>query len=163
MKRTNPWETYLPVGTFRNELFYTTNPSISYEKKKYQIHVLHLVVLVEPMVSHDEPPQPRHVGVGALPGDEEVVGIPAREGETADGRQRAQLRILARKKEFIPAMLSLVKRKKLRNGSTNVFTLTANRCRSSRERGSAHCGPTLGPRRSVSSHLRCCRIQIFWV
>ena len=27
MKRTNPWETYLPVGTFRNDLFYTTDPS----------------------------------------------------------------------------------------------------------------------------------------
>jgi len=25
-KRTNPWETYLPVGTFRNELFYATGP-----------------------------------------------------------------------------------------------------------------------------------------
>ena len=56
-----------------------------------------LVVLVEAMVSHDEPPEPRHVGVGALPGDEEVVGVPAREGQTADGRQRTQLRILGRK------------------------------------------------------------------
>ena len=26
MKRTNPWETYLPVGTFRNELSFATNP-----------------------------------------------------------------------------------------------------------------------------------------
>ena len=25
-KRTNPWETYLPVGTFRNELSFATNP-----------------------------------------------------------------------------------------------------------------------------------------
>ena len=32
MKHTNPWETYLPVGTFRNELFYTTNP-ISQEQE----------------------------------------------------------------------------------------------------------------------------------
>ena len=67
--------------------------------------MLHLVVLVEPVVSHDEAPQPRHVGVGALPGDEEVVGIPAREGETADGRQRAQLRILGRSKKCIVVIL----------------------------------------------------------
>ena len=28
-KRTNPWETYQSVGTFRNELFYVTGPSIN--------------------------------------------------------------------------------------------------------------------------------------
>ena len=44
-----------------------------------------------------------------------------------------------------------------------LLTLTANKCRPWSERGSAHCGPTLGPRRSVSSHLRRCRIQIFCV
>ena len=27
MKRTNPWETYLPVGTFRNVRSYVTDPS----------------------------------------------------------------------------------------------------------------------------------------
>ena len=26
MKRTNPWETYVPVGTFQNELSFATNP-----------------------------------------------------------------------------------------------------------------------------------------
>ena len=50
------------------------------------------------MVGHDESPQPRHVGVGALPRDEEVVGVPAREGEATDGRQRAQLGILEKEK-----------------------------------------------------------------
>ena len=59
---------------------------------------MYLVVLVKAVVGHDESPQPRHVGVGALPRDEEVVGVPAREGEAADGWQRAQLGILEEKK-----------------------------------------------------------------
>ena len=46
------------------------------------------------MVGHDEAPESGHVGVGALPRDEEVVGVSAREGEAAHRRQRAQLRIL---------------------------------------------------------------------
>ena len=73
--------------------------------------MLHLVVLVESVVSHDEAPQPRHVGVGALPGYEEVVGIPAREGQTADGRQRAQLGILERNKKC--SVVILVKQKNI--------------------------------------------------
>ena len=37
MKHTNPWETYLPVGTFRNDLFYTTDPWNHVSRKTYQI------------------------------------------------------------------------------------------------------------------------------
>ena len=59
---------------------------------------MYLIVLVEAVVGHDESPQPRHVGVGALPRDEEVVGVPAREGEATDGWQRAQLGILEKEK-----------------------------------------------------------------
>ena len=59
----------------------------------------YLVILVEAVVGHDESPQPRHVGVGTLPRDEEVVGIPAREGQATDGWQRAQLGILEKEKK----------------------------------------------------------------
>ena len=61
----------------------------------------YLIVLVEAVVGHDESPQPRHVGVGALPRDEKVVGVPAREGEATDGRQRAQLGILEKEKALL--------------------------------------------------------------
>ena len=42
-KRTNLLETYLPVGTFRNELFYVTGPSIHFYYRTRRIEAIALM------------------------------------------------------------------------------------------------------------------------
>ena len=34
MKRTNPWETYLPVGTFRNGSSFVTGPRLTFQNRR---------------------------------------------------------------------------------------------------------------------------------
>ena len=64
------------------------------KKRKKEGGFYYLIIHVKSVIGHNEALQPRHVGVRAVPGQEEGVGLDVAQLQAVDGGQGAQLGVL---------------------------------------------------------------------